>query len=232
MSGRQERETTCVHHTEAINTDNLRIRVNNGIGIIRPSHGTRACRMENSVKALTDEIQDLIICRNIQRCAGEVFVPNRNVLHRIGLEDLARTLIASDDDGLISGMRKPVGVDERRISRICRCDVDCAAREGSDQSDSHGSVIVAVGWSVADEVLLVAEESASYEVFHFGPVGWVLGEVALGRIGPVGAEVLRDFLPRYGQDLAVCFFGLGRRSRCLPRRSAPVSVRIPVCLVV
>lgn len=164
----QQCERTRIHDPQALHAEHPRLRVHDSILIsLLLSHPARAAGVEDCPEALAREREDLLVAPHTQSWTRKILVADGDVPHVC--EDLARALVAGDDDGLVGGVGEPVGVYERRISHAGRGNGDVAAREGRRKRDGDGGVVVAICRAVAEEVLLVAVVSARGEKLDVRP---------------------------------------------------------------
>jgi hypothetical protein len=168
MSWRQEWECRSVNDSQVADSKDFGMVIHYSVGICIVTHGASTCGVEDGTKTLLDQLKNICVARDT--CSWPVLRANSNIGHGGTGPRLACSLICCDGHSLIGRMGQPVGVDQWLIVRVRGRDGDVAARQRLDKTHGDGCVVVPVGRSILDEVVLVALETGNGQVLKIRPV--------------------------------------------------------------
>ena len=103
--------------------------------------------------------------------AGKRLRADHDRLHGLGMEDCASAFEGRDGDFLVSGIKEPVGAHKGVCSGVVGGDRDVAAREGGDEGDEGGRIVLTVFRRIAQEIAAVAGVTVEAEELNVRPVG-------------------------------------------------------------
>ena len=119
------------------------------------------------VGARHDNLQDLLISRDIGSWVS--LGPDEQGGHSTALKDFTCAFEACDGDFAVSRVREPVWVNDGMIASIVRSDGNIATREGRNQGDTYGCIILEV-WGTENKIIQMAGVCIKRKNLDVGPV--------------------------------------------------------------